>query len=231
MHRYLLRFYKKGNMRFISHLDLSRLFKRAIRKADVRVGFSNGFNPHELINIVQPLSLGYEGLNEYFEIDTTEKYSAEKLMEGLNSALPEGIKFTACKEIPVTSINMSGRCEYALYTAVLPYSDKLDMDTVHEFLTADKVFILKKDKKTKKIVEKEVKRYIISFSVPESSVDCIRYEMLLRCASNETLNPGKLLESLIRYTGADIKTEEIKIIRNDLIVRNSKGVLVSLYEI
>ena len=39
MNRYVLRFYKRGNMRFISHLDLGRLFKRAIRKAGIAIAF------------------------------------------------------------------------------------------------------------------------------------------------------------------------------------------------
>ena len=67
MHRYLLGFYKKGNMRFISHLDLQRLFKRCIKRAGIEVAYSNGFNPHEKINIVHPLSLGFETDRDYFE--------------------------------------------------------------------------------------------------------------------------------------------------------------------
>ena len=218
-------------MRFLSHLDLVRLFKRAIRKAGVQVGFSNGFNPHELINIVQPLSLGYEGSGEYFEIDTLEEYQPELLMEGLNSALPEGIRFILCKEIPVTKINMSGKCEYAVYRAYLPPSEKFTRDKVMEFLLADKVLITKKDKKTKQLVEKDVKKYIINFCFPDDTKDGIIIDMLLRCASNETLNPGKLLESIIKYTGSDIKPEDIMIRRDALIGRNSEGVLNTLYEI
>ena len=79
MKRYLLRFCKKGNTRFLSHLDIARLFKRAMRRAGIEPAFSNGYNPHELINIVQPLSLGYESESEYFEIDTVKAYDAGKL--------------------------------------------------------------------------------------------------------------------------------------------------------
>ncbi|MBR4143104.1 MAG: TIGR03936 family radical SAM-associated protein, partial [Firmicutes bacterium] len=100
MHRYLLGFYKKGNMRFISHLDLQRLFKRCIKRAGIEVAYSNGFNPHEKINIVHPLSLGFETDRDYFEIDTQKPYPEDRLVENMNLSLPEGIRFTFCREIP-----------------------------------------------------------------------------------------------------------------------------------
>ncbi|MBQ1888680.1 MAG: DUF2344 domain-containing protein, partial [Firmicutes bacterium] len=48
MNRYVLRLTKYGNMRFISHLDLHRLFKRSLKKAGIPVDYSKGFNPHEM---------------------------------------------------------------------------------------------------------------------------------------------------------------------------------------
>ena len=218
-------------MRFISHLDLSRLFKRAIRKAQIRIGFSNGFNPHELVNIVQPLSLGYEGISEYFEIDTICKYDSEELIEALNTSMPEGIRFYACKEIPAVSSNMSGRCEYALYETVLPFCEVITSDSLRTFLDQKVITIIKKDKKTKKPVEKDIKAYILNCSGPEITEGSITIEMTLRCASNETLNPGKLLESFMRYLSVDIGTEYYKIIRKDILGKSSEGKLVSLYEI
>ena len=92
LHRYLLGFYKKGNMRFISHLDLQRLFKRCIKRARIDVAYSNGYNPHEKINIVHPLSLGFETERDYFEMDTLRPYGEDELVESMNLALPEGIR-------------------------------------------------------------------------------------------------------------------------------------------
>ncbi|MBN1872216.1 MAG: DUF2344 domain-containing protein, partial [Candidatus Omnitrophica bacterium] len=42
---------KKGTMRFISHLDLLRLFQRAARRARLPLKFSQGFSPHPKIKI------------------------------------------------------------------------------------------------------------------------------------------------------------------------------------
>ena len=227
MNRYVLRFQKLGNMRFISHLDLVRLFKRAIKKAGIKVAYSNGYNPHELINVVQPLSLGYESVSEYFEIDTLLPIDTAELAELLNQTMPEGIKFTDCREKERTSNNLSSACETALYEAVLPLKSDA-AGQLPEFLAQDRILILKKDKKTKKLVEKDIKDMI--FSVEPQGQDPLVFKLMLRCASNETLNPGKLLESYFRFAGLDTDLSDCRIIRIDLLGKNSDGKLVSLYE-
>ena len=224
MHRYLLGFYKKGNMRFISHLDLQRLFKRCIKRAGIEVAYSNGFNPHEKINIVHPLSLGFETDLDYFEIDTQKPYPEDQMVESMNLALPEGIRFTFCREIPHSSRNSSSIAECSLYEAVLPSSQNLNIDG---FIIQDRVSILKKDKKTKKMVEKDVKDWIGRIELLEETQTGSRLSLLLRSAPNETLNPVNLLESLCAFSGCPFDRESVRVTRKDLFARKD-GELVSL---
>ena len=228
MNRYVLRFYKKGNMRFISHLDLVRLFKRAVRKGRIDVGFSNGYNPHELVNIVQPLSLGYESDSEYFEIDTMSVHDPVKLMDTLNEAMPEGLRFFDCRQIERTSQYLSNKTAYALYEAVFGLKNDSDMPDAESFLSQEHITITKKDKKTKKDVEKDVKDFIKDLSVTRGEDGSAVAGMMLRCASNETLNPGKLLQSLFRYYNIDIPVEECRITRKDIFAFNDREELVPL---
>ena len=224
MHRYLLGFYKKGNMRFISHLDLQRLFKRCIKRAGIEVAYSNGFNPHEKINIVHPLSLGFETDLDYFEIDTQKPYPEDQMVESMNLALPEGIRFAFCREIPHSSRNSSSIAECSLYEAVLPSSQNLNIDG---FIIQDMVSILKKDKKTKKMVEKDVKDWIGRIELLEETQTGSRLSLLLRSAPNETLNPVNLLESLCAFSGCPFDRESVRVTRKDLFARKD-GELVSL---
>ena len=224
MRRYLLGFYKKGNMRFISHLDLQRLFKRCIKRAGIEVAYSNGFNPHEKINIVHPLSLGFETDLDYFEIDTQKPYPEDQMVESMNLALPEGIRFTFCREIPHSSRNSSSITECSLYEAVLPSSQNLNIDS---FIIQDRVSILKKDKKTKKMVEKDVRDWIGRIELLEETQTGSRLSLLLRSAPNETLNPVNLLESLCAFSGCPFDRESVRVTRKDLFARKD-GELVSL---
>ena len=219
MHRYLLGFYKKGNMRFISHLDLQRLFKRCIKRAGIEVAYSNGFNPHEKINIVHPLSLGFETDLDYFEIDTQKPYPEDQMVESMNLALPEGIRFAFCREIPHSSRNSSSIAECSLYEAVLPSSQNLNIDG---FIIQDRVSILKKDKKTKKMVEKDVKDWIGRIELLEETQTGSRLSLLLRSAPNETLNPVNLLESLCAFSGCPFDRESVRVTRKDLFARKDE---------
>ncbi len=230
MNRYVLKFCKLGNMRFISHLDLVRLFKRAIRRAGIKVAYSNGYNPHELINVVQPLSLGYESSGEYFEIDTLIPYEENYILDSLNSSMPEGIKFAVCREKERTSGNLSSVCEWALYEAVLPLKSGIDMPSALEgFLAQPSITISKIDKKKKKQVDKEIKQMIRQAGLIECTGGCAKLRLILRCASNETLNPGKLIESFFKYAGIETDLSECRFTRQDLQVEKN-GKLVSLYE-
>ena len=228
MNRYVLRFCKKGNMRFISHLDLARLFKRAVRKGNIKVAFSNGYNPHELVNIVQPLSLGYESESEYFEIDTLIPYDPEVLEETLNEALPEGLRFFDIKEKERTSDNLSNKTAYALYEAVFGLKNDSGMPYLKPFLDQDRIIIEKKDKKTKQLVEKDVKAFVKELSFISEDDGRAVLRMMLKCASNETLNPGKLLQSLFKYYNLDISIEDCRITRMDIYAEDAHGRLVSL---
>ena len=228
MNRYVLRFEKKGNMRFISHLDLARLFKRAVRKGSVQVGFSNGYNPHELVNIVQPLYLGYESESEYFEIDTMVPYDPDALTSTLNEALPEGLRFFDPAEKERTSDNLSNKTSYALYEAVFGLESGSAMPDPQSFLDQDSITIIKKDKKTRKDVEKDVKAFIRELSLAAGDDGSVVLRMMLRCASNETLNPGKLLQSLFKYYNLSINIEDCRITRMDLFAEDSHGRLVPL---
>ncbi|MCR4804475.1 MAG: TIGR03936 family radical SAM-associated protein [Clostridia bacterium] len=220
MHRYLFGFYKRGNMRFISHLDLQRVFKRCIKRAGVVPAYSKGFNPHEKINIVHPLPLGFETERDYFEMDTETPYETDALLEGMNKALPEGLCFTFCEEIPHSSKNSSSIVSRSEYEAFLPSSQNLNTDA---FIIQDEVIILKKDKKTKKQVEKNVKDWVYRLELLEESEVGTRLFLQLRSASNETLNPANLIASLCAFSGAAFDREALRVVRTDILAEGESG--------
>ena len=57
-------FAKRDKMRFISHLDLMRLFMRALRRADIPLKITEGFSPHPKLSLKRALKLGIESDNE-----------------------------------------------------------------------------------------------------------------------------------------------------------------------
>ena len=91
-------FCKKGRLKYISHLDIVRLFQRAIRRASLPVVLSQGFTPHYKIGFSNALKLGVEseGENAVFAIEGW--IDQEEFKNRINEKLPEGIKVVECKK-------------------------------------------------------------------------------------------------------------------------------------
>lgn len=97
MHKISFVFSKKGLMRFISHLDLMRLFGRALRRADLAVKMSQGFSPHPKLSIKRALKLGVESENEEASVVLEEQIAPEEFKSRLQKQLPKGIEVKNAK--------------------------------------------------------------------------------------------------------------------------------------
>jgi len=88
---YKLTFTKKSSLIYISHLDLLRLFQKALRRAGVPIVFSKGFHPIPIIKFERALKLGIESENEKLYLRLNRKVSSRAIKNRLNKKLPEGI--------------------------------------------------------------------------------------------------------------------------------------------
>jgi len=85
-------FSKKGDIRFISHLDLMRLFMRAFRRCSLPLKITQGFNPHPKLSIKRALKLGLESDCEEAKVVLKDFVAPEEFMTRLQKELPEGVR-------------------------------------------------------------------------------------------------------------------------------------------
>jgi radical SAM-linked protein len=81
-----------GLMRYISHLDLMRLFMRAARRAKLPLKMTEGFSPHPKLSLKRALKLGVESDNEEASIVLRFPVEPEDFKSRLQRQLPEGIR-------------------------------------------------------------------------------------------------------------------------------------------
>ena len=86
-------------MKFISHLDLMRLFQRALRRAGLPVMITQGFSPRLKISIKRALKLGAESRDEALTVHMSKRVAPDLFIELLNKNLPEGVRITKSEEI------------------------------------------------------------------------------------------------------------------------------------
>ena len=92
MDRYRMRFSKTGRAVYISHLDLMRTITRAFLRAECRLKYSEGFNPHPNISIALPLSVGCESVCEIMDFKMLEDMPCDEIKSRLSTQMPEGIE-------------------------------------------------------------------------------------------------------------------------------------------
>jgi radical SAM-linked protein len=90
-----VRFSRGESVKFISHLDLMKVFERAIRRSGLPIAYSKGFNPHPQMVFGLPLSVGMTSDCEYADFEMVNETTPEEFMQKLNASLPEGIRVTA----------------------------------------------------------------------------------------------------------------------------------------
>ena len=97
-------FSKKGMMKYISHLDLMRLFMRALRRAELPVKITEGFNPHPKFSIKRALKLGLESDGEEATVTLKDLIQPEEFRERLQKQLPDGILIKDVGLLPVRGL-------------------------------------------------------------------------------------------------------------------------------
>ena len=87
-----VRFAKEGRAVYISHLDLMRTMQRAFQRAGYSLKYSEGFNPHPILSILLPLSVGASSVCELMDIQLTGEADLAAMPERLTAAMPEGVR-------------------------------------------------------------------------------------------------------------------------------------------
>ena len=85
-------FKKDGLAVYISHLDMNRCMTRAVRRADIPLWYTEGFNPHPYMTFLMPLPLGQAGMREPLDIRIEGEMTFGEIRKRLNSVMPEGIE-------------------------------------------------------------------------------------------------------------------------------------------
>jgi radical SAM-linked protein len=87
----LVRYAKRGKMRFASHRDVARAFERGVRRAALPIAYSAGFTPHPKISYAGGAPTGVASEAEYLSLALTSQQAATEVRRRLNAVLPDGI--------------------------------------------------------------------------------------------------------------------------------------------
>jgi len=115
MQRLRLRFCRGEEIKFISHLDIIRLWQRALNRAGIPLAYSEGFNPHPRMSLAAPLAIGVTSEAELMDIFCTKWISPHWFTTAISRQLPPGIKVLQVYPIALSQPSLQAQVRYAEY--------------------------------------------------------------------------------------------------------------------
>jgi radical SAM-linked protein len=119
MQRLRAQFNRGEEVKFISHLDLMRLWHRALRRAKMPLAYSEGFNPHPRISVAAPLALGVTSEAELMDVILSRPVAPHFFTGALNQQLPPGIRVLQAQQVALKLPSLQSLVRFAEYRVEL----------------------------------------------------------------------------------------------------------------
>ena len=182
--RLRIRFSKRGDLRWISHRDLARVWERLLRRANLEMAFSEGFHPKPRISFPSALALGVEALEEIVELEVVGTVVLEEIKQDICREMPDGMEL----------IELASP-EYGLGKAkVLSASYRIEITEEQVEPTKQRIEQVCAQEKIE--VQREKKVFVFEPQSPEfhAAVEEQYFKFTLPHAQEGSLRPSEMLE-------------------------------------
>ncbi len=170
----------------MSHLDLVRTMTRAVRRADIPLWYTEGFNRHPYITFAAPLSLGFESVYETMDLRLEEDMPFATLVERLNAVFPEGLRALSADEVKMKA----GTLFSARYRVTLPVTET----ELTSFLAQPSILMQKRTKKGG-MKDVDIRPHLRDVACETTENGCL-LTVTLPCNSTDNINPQMIHQAL-----------------------------------
>jgi radical SAM family uncharacterized protein/radical SAM-linked protein len=212
VYRYRATFEKGEEVKYLSHLDLTRALPRAFRRARVRIAYSQGFHPMPLIQYGPALGVGTTGENELIDFDSFDELAEVDFLERMNTSLPSGLRFKALRRLGAGCGSLIKGINRARYSVTLDAPEfhslfellcstradlssmstpQIHLHLIREFMSRDRYIIERARKDKRQSVD--VRRYTIELSPGESGHSL---EMVTEISPNGGVKPIEVVAAV-----------------------------------
>lgn len=223
MYRLRLKYKKKPEVKFVSHLELIKALERTLRRTSLGFILTQGFNPRIKISFGPPTSVGMASDAEYLDLYLKESISPEQVINELNKVSPLGIEIMEAKYISLDSPSLMSIIYTASYQVVLETEPSLEADKikkmVEKFLGA-KEFVIKRPSRSASPPQTKEKKVDPRKAVFGLSANLEKGNLTLKVnlvlGTENSLRINELLENLFKNLGYEIDYEVLELKRTGL---------------
>lgn len=197
-----IKFKKYGPLRFIGHLDVMRFFQKVMRRAQIPIAFTAGYNPHMIMSFASPLGIGLTSEGEYFDIELAGPVSSAQAVARMNAVCVEGIEVVSFRQIAEEK-KMTGMSIVAAADYLLGFHTPKDADAferfkvlIPAFLQQTEIVILKQTKRSEQ--EMNIRPLIYRMEAQEHGI-----ALQLAAGSAQNLKPELVMSAFCRFAGIE----------------------------
>ena len=221
--RALVQFGKQGRLRFVSHLDLQRFMQRALRRSNLPVAYSQGFNPHVVMAFSSALGTGVSSEAEILDIKLAEEASAEQVLGAMRASLPPEMPVYRVRLVDDHFPALMAKVYCSDYQITLSGPGKADVFAqVPLYLQEEEVLAMRKSKSGMK----QVNIRPMTLLLEPAGEDSLRARLML--TEQATLKPDLLISALAERSGA--QEYRLLIHRTQLLTQGADGTLIPLFD-
>lgn len=228
--RALFQFGKVNRLRFVSHLDLQRFMQMALRRTDLPVAYSQGFNPHPQMAFASALAMGWTSDYEILDVKLSAPVEKDRAFAQMAAVLPPDLPLKDVRLVDDRNPAMMAQLKMADYKIALNGADGGAIaGQIEGFLAEESVIALRKTKSGERPTDIRPLAVLL-FATPAQAGAEIRARLML--TEKETLKPDLLLSVLAQRAGLPAPAPEaVRIHRLMLLGLNAKSEPAPLMEL
>lgn len=117
LQRFRIDYAKTQPLRYVSSLDLQKVWERYLRRAGLLLAYSHGFSPQPRLQQAHPLPLGYLGAHELVDVwfESAEELSSAEVQKRLLITPQPGIEINHVESIPLEAPSLAKQVVAADY--------------------------------------------------------------------------------------------------------------------
>jgi radical SAM-linked protein len=195
-HRLRLVFAKKKQIKYIGHLDLVLAWERALRRAQIPLAYSKGFNPRPKIQVASSLPVGTTGFAEIMDIMTTQWVDPAEAIVRIRPALPVGIELHSVEAIPLKAPTLQHLLRQADYRVMVETDLPVDELTrrIESLLAAVELPQTRQRKKQLETID--LRPWLHELAVESGGAGEVYLRMRLAAGQFGNLRPEEALKAL-----------------------------------
>lgn len=180
---------------------------RAVRRAQLPIWYTEGFNPHPFVTFPLPISLGIEGVRECMDIRIVDDgYDISLIPDAMNKYLPAGIRITGAT-YPKHEPKLISYAEYSACVEAENFTSAELKTAIVNLANKECVLIQKKSKAGMKDVD--VLPYIKLIDFKDSNDSC-EFSVVLPAGNTKNIGLPLILKAIENEINSEITYSIVK---------------------